>query len=275
MATELQALGQFSETLFIFVMKILGAVAILVLGWLAAQLVSTLVKRATGRIRSFDTALANMLGRGSQWLVMGIAIVAVLSQFGIQTASIVAMLGAAGLTIGLALQGALSNVAAGVILIALRLFRVGDYVEVGGVEGTVLDLRLFTTELMRSDGVIVHLPNSSVWGGKISNFSQATRRRTEISIPVTPESDMRQAMEMISEILAKDPRIMATPAPLVNVGEVTQTHVVITAFYWTEPGNLRVVRNSTRQLILKSLPSAGIVLASNQPVSIRTIGEGE
>lgn len=275
MATELQALGQFSETLFIFVMKILGAVAILVLGWLAAQLVSTLVKRATGRIRSFDTALANMLGRGSQWLVMGIAIVAVLSQFGIQTASIVAMLGAAGLTIGLALQGALSNVAAGVILIALRLFRVGDYVEVGGVEGTVLDLRLFTTELMRSDGVIVHLPNSSVWGGKISNFSQATRRRTEISIPVTPESDMRQAMEMITEILAKDPRIMATPAPLVNVGEVTQTHVVITAFYWTEPGNLRVVRNSTRQLILKSLPSAGIVLASNQPVSIRTIGEGE
>lgn len=271
METEVHVIIQFFEVLLVFILKLLGAIAILVIGWFASRFLFSFTKRLLGRIKHLDSTYASLLSRASQWLVMATAVLAVLSQFGVQTASIVAVLGAAGLTIGLALQGALSNVAAGVILIALRLFRVGDVVEVGGITGTVRELRLFTTELMRLDGVIVHLPNSTVWGGKVANFSQASRRRTEITVPLAPDTDIRRAVQIITELFDKDPRILANPMPLVNIGEVTESHVVLTVLFWTDPANLRTSANAMKQLILRRLPEAGVMLAGNRPVHVRTV----
>lgn len=271
MDDELHVILQFFEALLLFILKLFGAVAILVIGWFAARYTFTFVKRMLGRFKNLDPTYASLLSRSTQWLIMAVAILTVLSQFGVQTASIVAVLGAAGLTIGLALQGALSNVAAGVILIALRLFRVGDLVEVGGVTGTVRELRLFTTELMRLDGVIVHLPNSTVWGTKVTNFSQAKRRRTEITVPLAPDSDVRRAVQVVTELFDRDPRILANPTPLVNIGEMTETHIILTVLFWTDPSNLRVSANAMKQFILKRLPEAGVVLAGNHPVHVRTL----
>lgn len=268
---DLHIIVQFLEALLIFILKLLGSIAILVIGWFASRYTYSFVKRMLARIKKLDPTYAALLSRSSQWLVMAVAVLTVLSQFGVQTASIVAVLGAAGLTIGLALQGALSNVAAGVILIALRLFRVGDVVEIGGVTGTVQELRLFTTELMRTDGVMVHLPNSTVWGTKITNFSQAKRRRTEITVPIAPDSDVRHAVQVISELFQKDLRILANPIPVVNIGDVAESHIMLSVLFWTEPRDLRISGDAMKHLILKRLPEAGVVLAGNHPVHIRTV----
>ena len=159
----------------------------------------------------------SVLARIVRWLVLVFTIIAVLDRFGVQTASLVALLGAAGLAIGLALQGALSNVAAGVMILGLRPFRIGDAVDIGGTAGAVEDVGLFVTKMRTFDGVPVFMPNGRIWGNEIKNFSRAERRRIDLTIGVGYGDDLDHALGVLGQVVAAEPRVLAEPEPLVKV----------------------------------------------------------
>jgi len=160
-------------------LNLLAALAILVTGWWLSSRVSRALTRALQRTYIDDT-LRPMLTAVAQWIIRILTIVLVLSQFGVQTASIIAMLGAAGLAIGLALQGTLQNIAAGIMLVLLRPFRVGQYIDAQGVAGTVRETGLFMPELTTADGVCMRVPNGKIWGSAITNYSENPTRRLDI-----------------------------------------------------------------------------------------------
>src|SRR5690606_32587641 len=161
--------------------NVLAAIAILVVGWVVGSWLERQAAKAIVRASGVDSGFTPALAKVVKYVVVALAVIAVLGRFGVQTASITALIGAAALTIGLAMQGTLSNVAAGIMLLALRPFKLGDGVDIAGTAGQIADMGLFTTRLVTWDGVVVYLPNSSVWGSRIMNFSQAGRRRYDLT----------------------------------------------------------------------------------------------
>jgi small conductance mechanosensitive channel len=158
----------------------------------------------------------------------------VLAQFGIQTASIIATMGAIGLAIGLALQGTLQNIAAGIMLLVLRPFRIGEYVEVDQVAGTVEEIGLFATKLQQPDGVYVLAPNSTLWNQPVRNFSRNAVRRADVTVGIGYEDDIDLAQATMLGLAEKDGRVLAEPAPATFVSELGDSAVGITLRYWTQ-----------------------------------------
>jgi small conductance mechanosensitive channel len=160
-------------------------------------------------------------------------LVAVLAQFGVQTASIIAALGAAGLAIGLALQGTLQNVAAGIMLIILRPLKVGEFVEAAGLMGTVVEIGLFMTELKTIDGLFLAVPNSQLWSATITNYSRHKTRRNDLAVGIGYGDDIGKAEKIMLDLVAKDERVLADPKPATFVAELGDSAVVVTLRYWT------------------------------------------
>ncbi len=188
-------------------MKLLTAAVILIAGW---WLGSWLGRRLT-RIKKMDQTLLSFLSGFVRYAFFAIAVITVLAQFGVQTASLLAVLGAAGLAIGLALQGTLSNVAAGVMLLVLRPFKVGDYITLrgaGGTGGTVTALGLFGTELETPDNVYIFMPNRQIWEGDIWNFTRNRTRRQDIRIAIGYDEDIGDAFAVIRKIIDADARVI-------------------------------------------------------------------
>jgi len=214
------------------------AAVILVLGWLVSRWLegrlTVIIERRSGLDYDYTPSLARVV----RFVVMGLAVIAALARLGVQTASITALVGAAGLAIGLALQGTLSNVAAGIMLMVLRPFKVGQGVEIAGTGGTVTDIGLFSTRITTWDGVVVYIPNGTVWGGKIMNFSQAGRRRYDLVVGVSYKDDVARALQVLREVVTADPRVLANPAPLIATKELTDTSVNLMAQFWTASADL-------------------------------------
>ena len=223
-------------------MNVLGAILILILGWVAAGWIGKLVERAADRHEKFDRTLALTLARVARIGVLAFTLIAVLAQFGIQTASLVALLAAAGLAIGLSLQGALSNVAAGILLLTLRPIRVGEAVDLGGTMGMVEDIGLFLTRMRSFDGVITHVPNSNIWGSEIKNFTRSETRRVDLVFSIAYDDDMDKAIAVIKEVLELDERVLDEPAPLIAIGELSDSSVDIWARPWTKGSDLFAAR---------------------------------
>lgn len=198
-------------------LHVLSAIVILAIGFWVAGKVHRLVARALSRVRNFDEMLQGFFGSIAYYFVLTITVLAVLAQFGIQTTSLVAVIGAAGLAIGLALQGTLTNVAAGVMLLIFRPFRLGDHVLVGGIDGTVKELTLFWTVLATTDNVKVIIPNGSVWGQAVRNFSVYTPlpHTADVRIPVPETTDLGVVTEKVLEIAKATPRVQQDPPPSV------------------------------------------------------------
>jgi len=195
----------------------LGAIAILLIGlWLSGR-ADRLVVKVLSRTPHFDPTLKSFFGSLARYLILTVTLLAVLSQFGIHTTSLVAILGAASLAVGLALQGTLSNLAAGVMLLIFRPFRVGHKVQVGSSVGTVKELSLFWTELVTDDKVQVIVPNSGVWGQPLRNFSiyPAPPHAGEIRFQVPDDTNLDPAIEQVRTLVEADPRVLADPAPSV------------------------------------------------------------
>jgi small conductance mechanosensitive channel len=196
----------------------LGAIVILLVGlWLsgrADRLVMTMLRRTP----HVDPMLQSFFGSLARYLVLTVTVLAVLSEFGIQTTSLVAILGAASLAVGLALQGTLSNLAAGVMLLIFRPFRIGHKVQIGGSSiGTVKELSLFWTELITDDNVQVIVPNSGVWGQPLRNFSiyPVPPHAGEIRFQIPEETDLDPVIERVHRLVSAHPRVLADPAPSV------------------------------------------------------------
>jgi small conductance mechanosensitive channel len=254
-------------------LRVLGAVLILIGGYLTAGWVAGSVRRWAEREDRVDPTIRPLMVRLIRFGILAIAIVAVLSNFGIQTASLVALLGAAGLAIGLSLQGTLSNVASGVMLLTLRPLQVGEVVEVSGHLGEVVEIGLFATTLRMFDGVIVYLPNTSVWSGSIRNFSRNGTRRFEVTVGIAYSADIDAAMRSVREVLASDPRILPDPAPSVFVQGLGDSSVDLCIRGWCAAGETVGTGNDIRKAVKCRFDSDGISIPFPQR-EVRLLGNG-
>ncbi len=213
-------------------LSVVGAIVILIVGFVVAGWVRKSVKSALSRIQKVDETLRGFFSSLAYYAVVVFTIIAVLAQFGVQTTSFIAVIGAAGLAIGLALQGTLSNVAAGVMLLLFRPFKIGDYIEGGGLAGTVKGISLFVTELATPDNVQIIAPNSQLWGSAIKNYSFHPTRRVDIVIGIAYEDQIDKALAAIVDECKKDSRVQADPAPMAAVTDLGDSSVNFTVRVW-------------------------------------------
>jgi len=233
-----QLLLDAQELVVPFSVNLAAAILILLVGiWLAGRL-SALIRRGMDK-RQVDPTISTFVARLLYYLLVAFVLVAVLGRIGVQTASIIAVLGAAGLAVGLALQGSLSNFASGVLLILFRPCRVGDYVEAGGCAGTVEDITMFSTVLVTPDNKVVTLPNTAVLSSPIVNYSVRGERRVDITVGISYDSDIRQAKQELKALAEADPRVSKDRDMTIAVSALADSSVnlvlrvwVATADYW-------------------------------------------
>ena len=209
-----------------------AAFATLFVGWLAVRLLIRLAQAAMARSR-LDPTLTSFLVNLTYAVLLIAVVLAALDRLGIQTASLLTVLGAAGLAVGLALQGSLSNFAAGVMIIAFRFFRVGDAIEVGPAKGRVVSIQIFHTRLASLDNVEIILPNSMITTNTLKNYSALSSRRVELTVTLPPQTNSADARRNIVEALAADSRVLAEPAPQVDLMQVVEGKSVLAVHYWT------------------------------------------
>lgn len=251
------ALGSFSIRLM---------VALLILGvtlWLAGRL-GRLAEGALGRLphhhNTADKTLAIFVSTLVKYLVIAIGLVAVLQQLGVQATSVLAVLGAASLAIGLALQGTLGNVAAGVMILLLRPYRAGDRVELNGRQGRVLGMDLFNTKLLDYDGLTLYLPNGKVFGDMIVNITQAGRRRFEITLGVDYEDDLDLALETMLRVVKAESRVLRDPEPWAKVTASGDSAMHVTVRGWTTPDDWLDTRFDLLKAIKEAFDAAGLMI---------------
>lgn len=214
--------------------NVFAAIAIIVIGFLVSAWAQRRLRKLGEKHARFDDTLFNFLANIARYTILAFTALFVLNTFGVQTTSIVAVIGAAGLAIGLALQGTLSNIAAGVMLILFRPLKVGDFVEVNGVSGTVKDITLNYTELADLGNVQVVVPNSEVWGNTIRNYSVYPTRRAEWSFGVGYGVNLKRAEKVIRDAITSDDRTHAEPEPFVQVNNLGGSSVDFTVRAWTD-----------------------------------------
>ncbi|MCS0501822.1 mechanosensitive ion channel family protein [Ancylobacter mangrovi] len=227
--SELDGLG---EVLILHGLNVFYAVVLLIVGWWVSSLIERLVTRALSATHRVDPTIVGFAASLARYSVLVFVGIAVLQRFGIQTTSIIAVLGATSLAIGLALQGTLQNVSAGVMLLLFRPFKVGDAVEVGGQAGTVKGLSLFTTEIASGDNVQVLMPNSRVWGGPIVNKSVYGARSFSFSLELKPDDDIEGVMADGLAFLKADARVAAAPGPSAAISKISLDRVEIGFSGW-------------------------------------------
>jgi small-conductance mechanosensitive channel len=218
------------------------AAIILIIGWWLSNRISALVMRSLSRTAA-DVTIRPVLASIIEWAVRLVALTAALDRFGVRTTSIVAALGAAGLAIGLALQGTLQNIAAGFMILLLRPFKVGDYIEgTGAIAGTVKEISLFYTRLHKADGQGMFVPNSQLWSNAVTNYSVNSTRRIEAHL-VVPHTEVANAIEKLRTLIDSDNRILTDPAPNVVVSDFTDIGTRITVYAWTQNADFLSVKS--------------------------------
>jgi len=236
---------------------IVGAITLLIIGWMIAGWVRRGVRHALDRIPRMDETLKRFLAKLAWYLIMIFVLVAVLNQFGVQTTSLIAVLGAAGLAIGLALQGTLANVASGVMLLFLRPFNLGDYVDAGGIAGTVVEIGLFNTEIKTNIGLCLIVPNSIIWTSPITNYSRNSTRRFDIPVGISYDDDVDGALTLLEGLLDGDDRVLKDPERLVKVKELGDSAVIINLRAWTKSGDYWATVWDLNKAIVIDLQAAG------------------
>lgn len=253
------------ELIINYSLRVFSALIILIAGWMIGSSVS---KRIT-RIEKLDKTLGSFLGGFAKYVILAVAIVTVLGQFGVQTASLLAVLGAAGLAIGLALQGTLSNVAAGMMLLLLRPFNVGDYITYNGNGGTVKALNLFGTELSTPDNVYIFAPNSTIWNATIFNYSKHNTRRYDFSLGISYDDSIDKAFEVIHNVIEKEDRLLKDEdkKPEVMVEAMADSSVNIKVRVWCKSDDYWQMQWDLNKAFKEALDDAGITI----PFPSRTI----
>jgi small conductance mechanosensitive channel len=236
---------------------IIGAVVLLIIGWTIAGWVRRGVRHSLDRVPRMDETLKPFLAKLVWYAIMVFVLVAVLNQFGVQTTSFIAVLGATGLAIGLALQGTLANVASGVMLLFLRPFNVGDYVDAGGIAGTIVEISLFNTEIKTSAGLSLIVPNSKIWNSPITNFSRNPTRRLNITVGIGYDDDIDDAMALLMGLMTGDDRVLDEPGPVVVVKELSDSAVIMNLRAWTQSGDYGATLSDMNKAIKNELQAAG------------------
>jgi small conductance mechanosensitive channel len=223
---------QVSDMILQYGLDLLGAVILLIAGWLFAGWSGRAVRRALDRAPRMDETLKPFLSTLVRYVVLTLVLVAVLAQFGVQTTSIIAVVGAAGLAVGLALQGTLANIAAGVMLLVLRPFGAGDYIDADGISGTVKEIGLFLTYLETPDGLYRTVPNSQIANKPITNYSRLPDRRIDLALGIGYGDDIDAAQSVLLSMMKEDGRIKPDPEPQVMVMALADSSVNLNLRCW-------------------------------------------
>jgi small conductance mechanosensitive channel len=239
-------------------LSVIGGIIILIAGWIVAGWASRSAAQLMRRTGKVDTTLERFFASLIKYLILAFTVIAVLSQFGVQTTSLIAIFGATGLAIGLALQGTLSHVASGVMLLLFRPFKVGDFVEAGGQAGTVQGITLFVTELSTPDNVQILIPNGQVWGSSVTNFSFHPTRRVDFVIGIDYADDMDKAIRTVHEVIAADSRCHKEPEAMVVVGELADSSVNLTVRVWCDAGDYWPLKFDLTKRFKEALDAAAI-----------------
>jgi small conductance mechanosensitive channel len=241
LTTELNYAGQAWQWLRANLIELSGAFAVMVIGFFVVRALGRAVNKALANSDRIEPTVAKFLGnvvKYALWVILGVT---VLTQFGVQTTTIIAALGGLALAVGLALQGTLSNVAAGVMILLQRPFRVGEYITCGTVAGTVEGIGLFTTEIIQLDGLYVMVPNNELWNKPVVNFTRMPTRRFELVIGIGYSDSIERARAELLALAAADERVLAEPAPVVFVAALADSSVNVGLRVWcATPDYLRV-----------------------------------
>lgn len=237
-------------------LQVLGALVVLVAGWTGARWIRRATRRALGRA-GMDETLVPFLSSLAYYAVLVFVGVAVLNLFGVQTASIIAVLGAAGFAVGLAFQGTLSNFSSGVMLLIFRPFAVGDFVEVSGEAGTVAEIGVFATRVDTPDNVRVTVPNSEVFGNVIKNYHANPTRRVDLEIGIGYDDDIGGALETARRVLSADDRVLETPEPTVAVDTLGDSSVGLIVRPWCGTGDYWPLRRELTRSLKEQLEADG------------------
>ncbi len=239
-------------------LDVIGAVAILIIGWWFAGRARAWATKAMNKTDRIDAMLTGFLSNMVRYVVIVVTVLAVLDRFGVETTSFIAIVGAAGLAIGLALQGALSNVAAGVMLLFFRPFKVGDFIEGGGQAGTVKSVSLFVTHVRTGDNVEIIIPNTHLWGAAIKNFSYNDTRRLDMVIGIGYDDDMDKAVGLIRELADGDSRVHQDPEPFIVVGELGASSVDLIVRLWCDGGDYWGLKFDLTKAIKQRFDAEGV-----------------
>ncbi len=237
--------------------KIILALVIFYVGRMVVGIVVNSIKKLLSA-RGMDEILVSFLTSIIRWVLLLFVIIAALSQLGINTTSLVALLGAAGLAIGLSLQSSLSNFASGVMLITFRPFSKGDFVEAGGATGVVQSINIFTTTMTTPDNKVVIVPNGSILGNNITNFSAKDTRRVDMVFGISYDDDIRKAKQILEEIIAADDRVLDEPAPVIALSELADSSVNFIVRPWAKSSDYWALLWDTTETVKLKFDEAGV-----------------
>lgn len=249
---------QLIQILEVYGVPIVGAVVVLIVGWILSGVIANNIARVLSRTNKIDETLRLFFRSLIKYLIRAVTIIAVLEMFGVQTTSLVAVLGAASLAIGLALQGTLQDLAAGVMLMIFRPFRVGEFVEAGGQTGTVKEINLFITEMATPDNIQITVPNGKMWGQAVKNFSRYPTRRVDLVFGISYDDDIGKAMDAIRTVVQADERSLAEPPLFMAVTTLNNSSVDITMRVWCKSGDFFGLKTALTRGVKEAFDEAGV-----------------
>jgi small conductance mechanosensitive channel len=250
-------LGIVYEYLTVYGMKVVAALVILVVGRWVARGITNFIRKMMTKSKT-DETLVKFVGSLSYIALLAFVIIAALNQLGIQTTSFIAVLGAAGLAIGLALQGSLGNFAAGVLMIIFKPFKVGDFIEGAGVAGVVEEIQIFTTQLLTPDNKTVIVPNAKMTGDNITNYTVKGTRRVDFVFGIGYGDDIDKARQVIEGIISRDERVLKEPGSMVVVSELADSSVNLTVRAWTTAADYWSFYFDTTEKVKKQFDAEGV-----------------
>ncbi len=251
-----------------FGFKVLGALAVVIIGLRVAAIMGRMVRNIANKRDDIDDTIGNFFGSLVRWAITAAVFIAALQVFGVQATSFVAILGALTLAIGLSLQGALGNIASGVMIMIFRPYKLGDYVEAAGAAGTVKDINLFQTVLATVDNVQIMVPNSQAIDGVIKNYSGYVTRRVDITFGIDYDDDMDKAIGIIESVIRSDDRIFADPEPFVKVINLNDSSVDIQSRTWCNGSDYFGVKFDLIKKVKEEFDAQGITIPYPHQVEI-------
>lgn len=258
---EIRSLDQYVDSLINLLLdyapKVVAALIMLFVGIWAIRVINKIARKIMFK-REIEPTLIEFLSDIIYWGLRLVLFIAVISKLGIESSSFLTILGAAGLAIGLSLQGSLSNFAGGMLIILFKPFKLGDTIEAQGVTGTVIDIQIFVTQLLTANNQVIFVPNGALSNGVIINYSQQNTRRTDLTIGISYDTDLKKAKDIIAEVLNADEKILKIPEPSISVRELTDSGVKLAIRAWTKNEDFGEVSNGIFENCIKALDKAEI-----------------
>ena len=261
-------IDQLKEILIQFTPKVLMALAMLIIGLLIIKvIINTTVKVL--KKRAVDVTLQKFLGNLLGWVLKILLFITVIAKLGVETASFAAILAAAGLAIGLALQGSLANFAGGVLIMIFKPIKIGDFIEAQGASGTVKEIEIFTTKLNTTDNKEIIIPNGALSNGNIVNYSTEDTRRVDFTFGVGYDSDIKKTKDVIFGVINSHPLVLKEPATAVNMSELADSSINFFTRGWVKKENYWAVKFDILEQTKEALDAAGIEIPYPHRVEIK------